>query len=455
MIRTVTVDLLDLVERIFLRTVPTVDAIEAMVALDEQFVQWAQERKFWAINKALGRIAELLKKDMPPELLQALAQHLPLEPESIFEHMGKHPGYPEVDAALVDNLLRYERLVDEASELDYRLRQMVEEGGVEEHVITVLDEIVRRGNGWAFWREPVSEVLKAALDRRVVYPKCSDPFQAWFVQNEARIVEIEDSYDLCSRWSFKDSLRLYQWGTKELGKIAMNNSGHRAANFDFLKHAELMDEESTERNYYCLDAKPKLCFVLATPQPIAPWMMVDLKYNCLANCFEEAEKEQRVFDQERVTYLMLEASNTLDNYDVYQFIRKLNLQGYPQSIDTLTLFFSNVAKRQLQDPMALCRICEIADDSQVDLSLIACREWPLEPLMELARQLTHDQVVYLVTKFSMGPQLTRMVIEAAVDQGYDSWPEAKQNEVRRIAPDWLLSHSERLREDKLFNDMGL
>jgi hypothetical protein len=455
MIRTVTVDVLDLVERIFLRTVPAVDAIEAMVALDDQFVQLAQAKKFWVINKALGKIAEFLKKDMPPELLQALAQRIPLEPESIFEQMGKHPGYPEVDVALVDNLLRYERLVDEVSELDYRLRQMVEDGGMEAHVITVLDEIVRRGNGWAFWCELVSEVLIAALDRRDVYPKCSDPLQVWFVQNETRIVEIEDSYDLCLRWSFKDSLRLYAWGTKELGKIAMNNAGHRAANFEFLKHVELMDEESIDRNYYCLDSKPKLCFILATPQPIAPWMMDNLDFRRLADCFEEAKKEQRVFDQEKVTFLVLEASRTLDSYDAYQLIRKLNEQSYPQSTDTLTVFFSNVAKRHLQDPLVLCRIYEVAGENKVDLDVVDYREWPIQTLMEAASQLTQDKVVNLLTHFSMGMQLPRRVVEVAVDQGYASWPEDRKNEVRRIAPEWLLSYSEQLREDKLFTDMGL
>lgn len=452
---TVVSDVYELVERIFQRHVPVVDAIEAMMALDEQLTQLAQEKKYWVINKALVKLAKSLLSDVTPELLQALAQRIPLEPESIFAHMGSHPAFPEVDKALVENLLRHERLVDESSELDYCLRKMVEDGGMEQHVITILDEVVRRGNQWSFWREPVAEVLQAAIDRRDVYPKDDDLLREWFIQNETRIQEIDDSYNLCSRWSFKDSVRLYEWGPTELGKIAMDNSGHRAHSFEFLRHAELMDQQATERSYYSLDARPKLCFILATPQPIAPWMMEGLDFQCLPHCFDEAKTRQRVFDQERVTFLVLEASLTLGSFDAFQVIRKLNEHSYPQSKDTLALFFSNVAKRHLHDPMSFCRIFAKAREDKVDLDLTDYSEWPMATLMEKAGQLTQENVVDLLRHYSIGMNLPRLVVEAAVDHSYDSWSEAKQNEVRRLAPDWLLSHSERLREDKLFNDMGL
>jgi len=452
---TVVDDVLNLVERIFCRNAPMVDAIETMVILEEQLSELAQAKKFWVINKALVKLAKYLQTDVPPELLQALAQRIPLEPESIFEQMGSHPGFPEVDAALVDNLLRHERLVDEASELDYCLRRLVENGGMDEHVITILDEIVRRGNQWAFWREPVGEVLQAAIDRHNIFPKSSDLLREWFVQNETRIVEIEDSHKLCSRWCFKDGIRLYEWGPKALGKIAMENSVHRAVSFEFLKHDELMDHERTVLNFSHLDVMPKLCFILATTRPIEPWMMVDLDFTRLATCLDEANKKQRVLDPERVTFLTLEASQTLGEFYASQLINKLIECGYPQSQSTLTTIFLNVAKRHLDDPMIFCQIFAKAREHKVDLDLSDYREWPMATLLEKACQLTQENVVDLLRHYSIGMQLPRLVVEAAFDHCYDSWPEAKQNEVRRIAPEWLLSHSERLREDKLFNDMGL
>jgi hypothetical protein len=235
----------------------------------------------------------------------------------------------------------------------------------------------------------------------------------------------------------------------------MDNASHRAVDFEFLKHDELMDEQSTVCNYIGLGSKPSLCFMLATPRPIAPWMLVDLDYTCLADCFDVAKNQKRGLDPERVTFMLVEASRTLDSYYAPRLINKLIECGYPQSQDTLTTFYLNVVKRYLNEPMAFCRIFATAGVHKVDLDLSDYREWPMATLLEKACELTQENVVDLLRHYSIGMKLPRLVVEAAVDHSYDSWSEAKQNEVRRIAPDWLLSHSERLREDKLFNDMGL
>jgi hypothetical protein len=443
-------DVLDAVEYIFWRNRSVIDAIEAVDSLVEKYAQLAKDKKFWIIGKAQIKLVKHLKNDISPQLLQALAQRIPLEPESIFDQLGNHPEFPEVDAALVDNLLRHDRILDHDAELDGYLRELVAVEDLDDHIITIIDDIVSRGNDWECWTDPVNTVLFEALNRAD-----NDKYRDWFIQNESRIIDIDGSCRLCSRWEFRTCVELYDWGLQDLGRMAMEHSGVRAKNFEFLAHEALMDPEQTQRNFVFLDKHPSLCFLLASTSPIESWVGNRLDFTELANCLETASKEYRELDPARVTYAALRASQTLSDYQLSLCLKTLLACGYPQSPEVNSTIFTNVAKRYLGNPMVFCRLFATAREYSVDLDVTSYPEWPMATLMDAARKLTHENVVELLRNHWIGMNLPRLVIEAAVDHSYDSWPETRQNEVRRIAPEWLLSHSERLREDKLFNDMGL
>jgi hypothetical protein len=443
-------DVLNAVDYVFWRNRPLVTAIGAIDALDEQFAQLAKDKKFWIIGKAQKKLVKHLKTDIAPELLHALAQRIPLEPESIFDQLGCHPECPEVDIALVQNLLRHDRVLDHDAELDEYLREFVGHEDLDDHVITIIDDIMRRGNDWECWTDPVTTVLYAALQRHD-----NDKYRDWFIQNESRILEIDGSYRLCSRWEFRTCFQLYDWGLEALGRQAMESSGGRAKGFEFLTHEALLEPEKTQRNFAFLDKQPSLCFLLASTSPIDSWMSNKLDFTELANCLEIASKEHRKLDPARVTYAALRASEKLSNWQLATCLKTLLACGYPQSQEVKSAIFSNIAKRYMGDPMAFCNLFAMAREHGVDLDLTNDPEWPMATLMEAARKLTQENVVVLMTNFSIGMQLPRLVIEAAVDHSYDSWSETKQNELRRIAPEWLFAHSERMREDQLCTDIGL
>jgi hypothetical protein len=443
-------DVLDAVDYVFWRNRPLITAISAIDELDEKFAQLAKDKKFWIIGKAQKKLVKHLKSEVSPELLHALAQRIPLEPESIFDQLGCHPECPEVDIALVQNLLRHDRVLDHDAELDEYLREFVGQEDLDDHVITIIDDIMRRGNDWECWIEPVNTVLYAALHRHD-----NDKYRDWFVQNESRMLEIDGSTGLCSRWEFRTCFELYEWGLHDLGRQGMERSAGRAKNFEFLTHEALLESEKTQRNFAFLDKHPSLCFLLASTSPIESWKSSKLDFTELAKCLDTANSVHRSLDPARVTYAALKASETLSDWQLLTLIKTLLACGYPQSEEVINTLCTNVAKRYLGDPMAFCRLFVAARELGVNFDLTSHAEWPMATLMEGARRLSHDDIMELLRNYSVGMNLPRLVMEAGVDHSYDRWPEAKQNEVRKIAPEWLLSHSERMREDKLFTDMGL
>lgn len=443
-------DVLDEVEHIFWRNRSVVEAIAGIDSLEEKFAQLANDKKFWIIGKAQKKLVKHLKNDVRPELLHALAQRIPLEPESIFDQLGSHPECPEVDIALVQNLLRHDRVLDHDAELDNYLRELVGHDEHDDHVITIIDDIMRRGNDWECWIEPVNTVLSAALHRHD-----NDKYRDWFIQNESRMLEIDGSYGLCSHWEFKACFDLYEWGLQDLGRQGMEKSAGRAKSFEFLTHEALLEPEKTQRNFALLDKHPSLCFLLASTSPIESWTSNKLDFTELAKCLDTANNVHRALDPARVTYAALKASEKLSDWQLLTLIKTLLACGYPQSKEVIDTLCTNVAERYLDNPMALSRLFVTARELGVHLDLTSHAEWPMATLIEASRKLSHDDIVELLRNYSVGMNIPRLVIETGVDHSYYLWSEAKQNEFRRIAPEWLLFHSERLREDKLITDMGL
>lgn len=435
------------VDRLGCQKTSEADQVGYTLRLIASIDKFASERQFWIIEQLLKSINKRFERSpLPaPEAMLALAQNLPLSEENIFGLLGAYEN-PEIENTLVDNLFRFHSYAVEDMRIDDGLAQLVKDNNPS--AIRVLDKLLAVSEEWEYWAYPVRRALSACFN-------CNEegPIMQWFLDHEARLMEMDEYGRLPEDRSFQINLNMYDRGMKKLGRLSLDSTIQSARRFEYSVYESIVGEDTAMSKERTLDEHARLCYALVTEQPIEK-LLDRLDYRRLVDAVALARQEHHRPEQDRVsrlagtcpTYITM----SLDDFTAME--TQLRSLGYPMYPEDLESAYNAIAYGQRNTPMVFTKTFLAAADRDIVIHPEIAQEWP-KPLIKQTH--SWDDIEYMVGADARGSPMPRDLILKITDNEYGRWSKKERSRACERAPSWILAEFDYMAVARLEEGLGL
>jgi hypothetical protein len=413
-------------------------------------------RQYRIIADALDHMEELLEgmnhvaHAARPEILSLIASHLPLRATLIKGLLLDYHISAEHRLALAQNMVRQESYNAGISLGDWFEDDWRDDN--EEVVICILSGLLKYQSGetldtWALTAAITHAFSEDSLPR----------LRQWFVEQEATILTLDTKQIMGNGWFMSEARHVFEGGLVGLGRRMLANSLAQAEGYDLVSFEHLMGRQLTLAEFGVADPEPQLCYLLASSHSIEECLAhtSDWKITRLLNALRC--NSQATIASDRLQQVVIQCClKDSDSFDQFSSLKQLlKEQGRVLEQQTLYRIYVALIKRQMSKPGAFALIYFWARKDGLVLDVTRFAKTLEKSLLSAVPNVGCAQFIHLCKGVEAGLPFPQSFFDSVLKRQYPGWSSKDKAQLHKKAPEWLLSASEFLREEKLLTELGI